>query len=378
MILLVSAIMGACSVGPDAVRAGAQEPAEVTGGVMTLPLKSLRGLDAFTSELAAKRVVFVGETHDRYEHHLNQLEVLRKLHAIDPRIAIGVEWFQQPFQAVLDDFIAGRIDEAELLRRSEYYDRWRFDYRLYRPVIDFAREHRIPVIALNLEAEITRTVGRKGIEALSDEQRARIPPPEEIKRDDENYRERLRQVFGQHTMPGRSFENFETVQLLWDEGMAARAARFLRENPDSSLLVFAGSGHIAYGDGIPRRVARRTGDDFAIVLSDNQGAPDPKAADYLLYAEPQPLPASGRLGVFLEPTEDGVLMAGFSESSGAKDAGLEEGDLIVALDDSQVTTYADVKIHLQDKSPGDIVLVRVKRKNWLSQLKEHEAQVVLR
>ncbi|MCB1876633.1 MAG: ChaN family lipoprotein [Chromatiales bacterium] len=377
-ILAAATLLTACSIGPDSVRAGASQQPTASGGVMTLPLNSLRGLDAFTADLAAKRVVFVGETHDRLEHHLNQLEVLQKLHTIHPRIAIGVEWFQQPFQNVLDDYIAGRIDEAELIRRSEYYDRWRFDYRLYRPILDYARKHAIPVIALNLEAEITRTVGREGFDALDADQRARIPPESEIDRNDDAYRERLRQVFDQHPMKGRSFENFENVQLLWDEGMASRAAKFLNNHPDHTLVVFAGSGHIAYGDGIPKRVARRTGADFAIVLSSNDDRPDPQAADYLLFADPKPLPASGRLGVYLENADEGVIMKGFADQSGAKDAGLEEGDLIVGLDDSLVKSYADVKIHLQDKSPGDTVLVKVKRKNWLSQMKEHEAQVVLR
>ena len=56
---------------------------------------------ALIEALDTHRVVFVGETHDRYDHHLNQLAILQALHRRNPQVAIGVEWFQQPFQPVV-------------------------------------------------------------------------------------------------------------------------------------------------------------------------------------------------------------------------------------------------------------------------------------
>src|ERR1700674_5123943 len=52
-------------------------------------------LDKFAAQLATKQVVFVGEEHTRYDHHLNQLEIIRRLHDLDPNMAIGVEYFKQ-------------------------------------------------------------------------------------------------------------------------------------------------------------------------------------------------------------------------------------------------------------------------------------------
>ena len=95
------------------------------------------------------RVILVGETHTRYDHHLVQLEALRLLHETYPQLALGVEWFQQPFQQHLDDYIRGNITEQQMLHRTEYFSRWSYDYRLYRPIMQFAREHGIPIIALN-------------------------------------------------------------------------------------------------------------------------------------------------------------------------------------------------------------------------------------
>ena len=104
-------------------------------------------------------MVLIGETHDRFDHHLIQLEIIRGLHAIDLRIAIGMEAFQQRFQRHLDDYVAGKLSEPELLRETEYYRHWGFDFRLYQPILSFAREHGLPLVALNPPAELTRKVG---------------------------------------------------------------------------------------------------------------------------------------------------------------------------------------------------------------------------
>ena len=74
--------------------------------------------DRLAAQVATKRVVFVGETHDRYDHHLKQFEVIRQLHQLDSNLAIGVEYFQQPFQPQVDDYIAGRTTEKEFLRST--------------------------------------------------------------------------------------------------------------------------------------------------------------------------------------------------------------------------------------------------------------------
>ncbi len=329
-----------------------------------IDLGAVSELDAILPALSLKRIVYVGEKHDRYDHHLNQLEIIRRLHARNPDLAIGMEFFQQPFQHYLDAFIEGRIDEKEMLRRTEYYERWRFDYRLYRPILNFAREKRIPVLALNLPSEITRKVGRQGLDSLGEDEKAQIP--QDIDRSNETYESWLRRVFEEHPGGERKFENFFTVQLLWDEGMAKRAADFLRDNPGRQLVVLAGSGHLEYGWGIPGRVARRVGDaDQAIVLQHFQPPLDPDMADYLLVPEERWLPPAGKLGAFLNTGEEGVTVQSFGQGSAAQDAGIEEGDRILSVKGEPVKTYADLKVALWDKKPGDEVTVEVRRRRPL-------------
>src|SRR5215475_11975143 len=107
-----------------------------------------RDIEPVVMDISAARAVFIGESHDRYDQHLSELEIIRRLHEQNPnRWAIGVEFIQRPFQADLDAYLAGKIDEREFLKRTEYFDRWGFDFRLYRPIFGFAREHHIPMVA---------------------------------------------------------------------------------------------------------------------------------------------------------------------------------------------------------------------------------------
>jgi uncharacterized iron-regulated protein len=207
------------ALGVSAILAKAQErplPSAVD-------LRATLALDNLAAQLATKRVVFVGEIHDRYDHHLNQLEIIRRLHQLDSNLAIGVEYFQQPFQTQVDDYISGRSTEQEFLRATEYYQRWGYDYRLYAPIFRFAREQRIPVRGLNVPASLASSVAKAGVAALTEQQRAYLPA--EIGPADEGYKARLRIAFEGHksAKPG-AFDHFVEAQLVWDEGMAASAA----------------------------------------------------------------------------------------------------------------------------------------------------------
>jgi uncharacterized iron-regulated protein len=359
-VLLLFPALSSATYEPQGGDTGEDEIIDTQTSV--LDLSTLTGLQALIDKLAEKRVVFVGEQHDRYEDHLNQLAVIAGLHEKGKELAIGMEFFQQPFQPDLDAFIAGEISEKEMLRRTDYFERWRYDYRLYRPILRFAREHGIPVIALNLEREITEKVGDGGIESLSDEERARIP--EEIDREDQAYRERVKAVFDHHPQKENAdFEHFLEVQLLWDEGMADRAASYLREHPEKAMVILAGTGHLEQGQGIPKRLLRRVPSESAIVLNGTMRDLDPDLADFLVYPRRVELPASGLLGVLLdvESEGEGVGVKGFVDDSRAKTAGMEEGDRIVKVGDDEVSSYADVRIALIGSRPGQKMPVEVLR-----------------
>jgi uncharacterized iron-regulated protein len=329
-------------------------------------------------ELANKRVVYVGETHTRYDHHLVQLEIIRRLHALHPDLAIGMEFFQQPYQQHLDDYINGDLDEKEMLRRTEYYDRWRYDYRLYAPILRYAREQGIPLVALNLPTELTQKVSRAGLGSLNDTERAQLP--DDIDRSDKTYAQRLENIFKQHPEgQAPNFEQFLTAQLLWDEGMAQQIADYLTAHPATHMVVLAGSGHLAYGSGIPNRVARRLPLDASIIINNWEGELDPGLADILLLPEEQVLPKAGKLGASLDEDKDKgmVKLAACLADSPCAQAGLKAGDQILTIDGETITNMAELRVMMWDRQPGDEISLTIRRKHWFAPAEEMSYQIIL-
>ena len=316
--------------------------------------------DRLAAQLATKRVVFVGETHDRYDHHLNQLEIIRRLHQLDPNLAIGVEYFQQPFQQQVDDYIAGRTTEEEFLRATEYYQGWGYDYRLYARIFRFAREQHIPVRALNVPTALPSAVAKAGIAGLSGQQKTYLP--KEIGPADEAYRSRLREAFQAHgEAKPDAFDHFVEAQLVWDEGMAESAAAYLNANQGRRMVILAGSGHLAFGSGIPKRLERRTNATYAIVLDGGEGV-EPQMADYLLLTKKQELPPAGVLGVSLEEKDGECRIRSITPGGAGEKGGLKRGDVLVEVDGQTIKRVADMRLVLWDKKPGDRVRVSVRRK----------------
>ena len=335
---------------------------------LVIRLEAAQRLSDIGEKIATKRVVYVGEAHTAYQDHIVQLELLRQLHNHNPAVAIGVEWFQARFQEHLDDYIQKRISEKELLNKTEYYSRWRFDYRLYRPIMQFAREHGIPVIALNASKELIRAISSGGIENLPEEMKIQLPSSYDYTNAD--YEKKLKEVYEMHSERSGEFRWFYESQLTWDETMADNVAKYLDENPAHRIIVFAGYGHISHRHGIPSRVQRRIDVKDVTVLTHKAGEIDPGMADYLVLAEAVELPLQGRLGALLEPASEGVRVTAFTAGSTAKKAGMKVGDIIIAVDDQPVASYSDLKYSILDKRPGDQLEIRLLRKKLILGIRE--------
>jgi len=214
-------------------------------------------------QLVKAKVVYLGETHDSAEDHQAQLKIVREMQRQNRKIAIAMEMFQRPFQSAIDNYLAGKLTEEQLVEQTEYDRRWRFPWESYAPILRFAKENQLPVLALNTPSEVTRKVASQGLESLTAEEKKHIPPISEIRTDNAEYRQLLLEVFQQHQKAGQgnstAFERFLQAQVLWDETMAEKIAEFVKANPDYQVVVLAGKGHIIYGYGIPSRVERRLG-----------------------------------------------------------------------------------------------------------------------
>lgn len=356
----VSALSSAVQVEQNATMNSAENiavHAEAAKNLRVVKLEQTSPLAEIVAQIDDARVVLVGETHTRLDHHLVQLEILKLLYQKSPKLAIGVEWFQRPYQKHLDAYIAGEISEEEMLRLTGYFDRWRYDYRLYQPILQYAREHKIPVIALNASAELSNALSTSGFDDLPAELKEQLP--ESYDWSDKDYEKRLRSIFDEHPDYPGEFEDFLRGQLTWDESMAETAAQYLENNPESRMLLLAGSGHIMFGSGIPNRIKRRIDvEQVSILVSEDQLPVSENIADFIVLSAKQSLESGGLIGAFLQTEGKLLVIKGFSDNSAVKDAGLAEGAVIVAVDTKTVESYSDFKLAVMDKKPGDSIEIK--------------------
>ena len=320
---------------------------------------SLATVDDIIPQLTASRIIYVGETHDQFAHHMNQLKVIKKIHEAGYQLAVGMEMFQKPFQQVVDDYLAGQIDEYTFLKKTEYFSRWRYDYNLYKPIIDYLKQQRIPLVALNIEGDLTRKVAREGMYGLPGKKKKQLPS--DMNFSNETYRKDLNKVFMVHNKREnlQDFNFFLQAQMLWDEGMAESAHRFLTNHPELKMVILAGNGHIRHKYGIPDRLYRRNHEPFAVVVQDEEI--EDGIADYVLLTTELKGEESPKLGVMVEEKDQGLEVKGVSHNGPAKKAGLQEGDIIKVFGGQAIKSLADLKLQLFYSKIGSNVKIQINR-----------------
>ena len=331
-------------------------------GIMISLYKEDANLSLALQQAQKSRIVFVGEHHDNFAHHQNQLHIIQTLYAQNPNIAIGMEMFQRRFQPILDAYIQEEIDENTFLEKSEYFARWGYNYRLYKPIIDFAKKHHVPLIALNLEKEITKKISKNGILSLTKEENATIP--QSLDFSNRAYQTRLNAIFDdpQHFAHLPTSQRPDPIhlyqaQILWDETMAESAANYLKTHPKRIMIVLVGNGHLEYSVGIPDRVSRRIDIHSSVILQDVDFQEN--IAPYILHPHPMQTAFPTKLGVYLEGKSLKVL--DIVPDSPAQKFCIHKEDVITSIDKHPLKTLSDLQLRLY-QNKGKFHTLSVTRK----------------
>ena len=234
------------------------------------------------ADLKQKRILLVGEYHTEKNHHLAQLQVIRMLHDSGARVAIGLEMFRNDSQNELDLWVSGDMPEKDFLKI--YYDNWNFAWSFYRMIFEYARAHQIKMLGLNVSREITRKVASQGFGSLDREQKGKLSNI--TCRVDKEYMQYIRRSFGAHAHGELNFTYFCEAQLVWDTVMAISALDYLKSNPDTVVVILAGTGHVRK-PAIPVQIGKRSNLSYAVILPEIPGRIDvdtisQKEADYII------------------------------------------------------------------------------------------------
>lgn len=129
-----------------------------------LPIESARALprSQLFARAATARTVLVGDQHDSLEAKQLALDLVHAMRARGP-VTLAIEFINPPFQSVLDDHTAGRIDLAALRDRAYKPSSWSFDWRLYAGLLEGARAAGVPVVSVEPGTHLSLTARDAGI-----------------------------------------------------------------------------------------------------------------------------------------------------------------------------------------------------------------------
>ena len=261
-------------------------------------------------------VVFLGETHDDSTAHVLQRNLLEAADSLGRPLALGLEMFERDVQLVLDEYLAGLTRERDMLAATRPWSNYVADYR---PLVEYAREHSLPVLATNAPGRYVNRVSRLGsdsLAALSDAAKTTLPPLPIIPASDTlsaKFGALMKEMMGHgapppdstvadsaattsphlgthHAMP--TMENMLAAQNLRDAAMAWTLAEHLDTHSDALVIHVNGSFHSDGGLGIPEHLARYRPGTRTLIVTMKPDTEDATLAgnDFVIYTGGREVP----------------------------------------------------------------------------------------
>ncbi len=200
-------------------------------------------VDRLAAAMASRPLVLLGEVHDNAAQHALRAQALRRLLAGGARPALLLEQFDREHQPAIDAALANPAASADPVIEAGAPDpvaRRGWDWASYRPYLELAIAHRLPVVAANVSRADTRRIVQDGLAAHGFD--AAVPADVVAAQaqalvdghcgalDDDQARARV------------------AAQVARDQFMARR----LREHAARGAVLFAGNGHVRRDIGVPR------------------------------------------------------------------------------------------------------------------------------
>jgi uncharacterized iron-regulated protein len=233
-------------------------------------------LEEIIGTLDGADVLFVGETHNDATGHMIEAELLRRA---DERysqaagrkrsLALSLEMFERDVQTIVDEYLGGFITERHFLLSSRPWNNYETDYK---PLVEYARAHRLPVIAANAPARYVSRVSAQGpasLASLSKEARGWLPPlpyPEASAVYATKFNQFMSggaaasqpasaQPSGQSPANPHGGAHLLEAQTLRDASMAYAVSEFLKHGRDPLVIQVNGTFHSEERMGVPEQLA---------------------------------------------------------------------------------------------------------------------------
>ena len=330
--------------------------------------------------LNKRPVIMLGETHTSAEHHRWQLYVLSAMYGQNQNMVIGFEAFPRSTQPTLDRWVRGEISKDKFIELTRWNEVWGYDPDLYMPLFHFARMHRIPILALNVEHSLIQKISRYGLDSIPTDQRKGISTPIPPSK---GYKQSLTNTFAMHgytnnkgttqnKTDNKKLSNFIKAQTFWDRAMAEAIAA--ARTSSNSPLVFAivGSGHVEYGYGIPHQLEDLGISEGVVLLPwgkelscDRLKSRKGISVAHVIFGidtlSEQKKPYRPLLGVQIKNSANGVIIANVEDNSVAASGGIQKNDIIIQAAGIKVRKSRELITIISKQAPGTYLPLRVLR-----------------
>lgn len=275
-VMPLALLLSACASAATGASSSAPAPSAWSFRTVEASTGAERSLQDVLARVDESDVVFFGEFHDDAETHRAEALFLRAVGGLDRPVVLSLEMFERDVQSVLNDYLAGRVSEAEFLEASRPWPNYASDYR---PLVELAKQNGWPVVASNVPRRLASAVGRQGMSALDSltaAERGYAADVLQCPRGDE-YHERFMATMRGHgsgggegadSLPTAMAERFYLAQCLKDETMAEAIVEARRRaGPDAIVVHYNGAFHSDFGLGTVNRVTRREAGWRVLVLT---------------------------------------------------------------------------------------------------------------
>ncbi len=194
-------------------------------------------------------VIFFGEYHGNKILHSLEIELLKMSYSNNKNTIISLEMFERDVQIVLDKYLNNEISEADFLAESRPWPNYETDYK---PIIEFAKENELTVVAANIPrryASMISKLGLNALDSLSVEEKKFITKKHKVFEDE--YKNIFIQTMKNNMahssrMPKGMMMNLDRIyaaQCIKDDTMAESILQYQRIPPRRKVIHFNGDFH---------------------------------------------------------------------------------------------------------------------------------------
>ncbi|QGJ69211.1 ABC transporter permease [Planctomycetales bacterium 10988] len=211
--------------------------------------------ELLADDLAERDVIFLGEEHDSQPGHQSQARLLTLLHQRRPHMVISMEMFERDVQGTLDDYLRGNISEEMFLKAARP---WSNHDEAYKPILEFAKTHRLRVLAANLPRPIASFLAEGSM--VPEPLRSFLP--RETTAPEDGYWRQFEAIMSYHAGSSENdqmMKQYYESQCAKDDTMAETISDCLNQYPHERPLIVhvCGKFHVDFGLGTAMRFLTR-------------------------------------------------------------------------------------------------------------------------